>query len=363
MLDKAIEVLKKIEENGFTAYIVGGFVRDYLLQRETTDIDICTSATPKDLISIFNIQILPENNYGSVVLIYKKVRFDITTYRKEIKYEDNRRPIKIKYINNLKKDLCRRDFTINTLCINSNKEILDILRVKKDLENKVIKTVGNPRYRIKEDSLRILRAVRFATILDFDIDKKTYIYLKKYGYLLKTLSYNRKKEELNKIFLNKNNHKGIELLIKLNLYKYLELPKLPNLKPCNNIIGIWSQLEVDELYPFTKLEKEQMTKIRKLLNLNILDPYIVYTYGLYLTTIVADIKNIDKKDLNQVRNSLPILTINDLAIKPMMISNILNKTPGRYLKDIIKDVEKQVVLKNIENNYLEIEKYIKDKYL
>ena len=363
MLDKAIEVLKKIEENGFTAYIVGGFVRAYLLQRETTDIDICTSATPKDLISIFNIQILPENNYGSVVLIYKKVRFDITTYRKEIKYEDNRRPIKIKYINNLKKDLCRRDFTINTLCINSNKEILDILRVKKDLENKVIKTVGNPRYRIKEDSLRILRAVRFATILDFDIDKKTYIYLKKYGYLLKTLSYNRKKEELNKIFLNKNNHKGIELLIKLNLYKYLELPKLPNLKPCNNIIGIWSQLEVDELYPFTKLEKEQMTKIRKLLNLNILDPYIVYTYGLYLTTIVADIKNIDKKDLNQVRNSLPILTINDLAIKPMMISNILNKTPGRYLKDIIKDVEKQVVLKNIENNYLEIEKYIKDKYL
>ena len=173
MLDKAIEVLEKLEENGFTAYIVGGFVRDYLIKRETTDIDICTNATPKDIVSIFNVKLLPENNYGSVVVIYKKIRFDITTYRKEIKYEDNRRPVKIKYINNLKKDLCRRDFTINTLCINSKKEVLDILNVRKDLDNKLIKTVGNPRYRIKEDSLRILRAIRFATILDFEIDKKT----------------------------------------------------------------------------------------------------------------------------------------------------------------------------------------------
>ena len=100
MLDKAIEVLEKLEENGFTAYIVGGFVRDYLIKRETTDIDICTNATPKDIVSIFNVKLLPENNYGSVVVIYKKIRFDITTYRKEIKYEDNRRPVKIKYINN-----------------------------------------------------------------------------------------------------------------------------------------------------------------------------------------------------------------------------------------------------------------------
>lgn len=362
MLDKAIEVLEKLEENGFTAYIVGGFVRDYLIKRETTDIDICTNATPKDIVSIFNVKLLPENNYGSVVVIYKKIRFDITTYRKEIKYEDNRRPVKIKYINNLKKDLCRRDFTINTLCINSKKEVLDILNVRKDLDNKLIKTVGNPRYRIKEDSLRILRAIRFATILDFEIDKKTLVYLKKYGHLLKTLSYNRKKEELNKIFLNKNSQKGIDLLIKLNLYNHLDIPKLKDLKPCNNIIGIWSQLEVDDLYPFTKLEKEQMVKIRKLLNLDILNPYNIYKYGLYLSTIVAEIKNIDKKELNKVRNKLPILTSKDLAIKPIMISKIINKPPGSYLKEIFNDVEKQVVLGNIENNYLAIEKYIIENY-
>lgn len=360
MLDKATEVLKKLESSGYSAYIVGGFVRDYLINKPSTDIDICTNATPKEIISIFDINILPENNYGSVVIIYKKVRFDITTYRKEIKYEDNRHPIKIKYINSIKQDLLRRDFTINTLCMNSNKEVLDILNIKKDLDNKLIKTVGSPRIKIKEDALRILRAIRFSTTLDFEIDKKTKFYIKKYGYLLKKLSYSRKKEELDKIFLNKNYQKGINLIIELNLEDYLDIPNIKKLLPCNNLIGIWSQLNVDNIYPFTKLEKEQMKKIRELLNKDILNPYIVYTYGLYLTTIVSEIKNIDKKKLNKVRNNLPILSRQDLAVKPIMISKILEKQPGNYLKQAISQIEKEVVLGNINNNYQEIEKYIKE---
>lgn len=360
MLDKATEVLKKLESSGYSAYIVGGFVRDYLINKPSTDIDICTNATPKEIISIFDINILPENNYGSVVIIYKKVRFDITTYRKEIKYEDNRHPIKIKYINSIKQDLLRRDFTINTLCMNSNKEVLDILNIKKDLDNKLIKTVGSPRIKIKEDALRILRAIRFSTTLDFEIDKRTKFYIKKYGYLLKKLSYSRKKEELDKIFLNKNYQKGINLIIELNLEDYLDIPNIKKLLPCNNLIGIWSQLNVDNIYPFTKLEKEQMKKIRELLNKDILNPYIVYTYGLYLTTIVSEIKNIDKKKLNKVRNNLPILSRQDLAVKPIMISKILEKQPGNYLKQAISQIEKEVVLGNINNNYQEIEKYIKE---
>ena len=362
MLDKAIEVLEKLEENGFTAYIVGGFVRDYLIKRETTDIDICTNATPKDIVSIFNVKLLPENNYGSVVVIYKKIRFDITTYRKEIKYEDNRRPVKIKYINNLKKDLCRRDFTINTLCINSKKEVLDILNVRKDLDNKLIKTVGNPRYRIKEDSLRILRAIRFATILDFEIDKKTLIYLKKYGHLLKTLSYNRKKEELNKIFLNKNSQKGIDLLIKLNLYNHLDIPKLKDLKPCNNIIGIWSQLEVDDLYPFTKLEKEQMKALRELLKYEDIDNYLLYKYGLYLCTVYSDIKGLSKRKLNKMKSELPILTRSEIKINGRDIATILNKEPGKYIKDIMDDLEKKILNKEIDNEYDKLKDYIIKQY-
>ena len=208
MKEKALEVLKIFEDNGYIAYIVGGFVRDYILDRKTLDIDICTNATPKEIIEIFDCVKISDFSYGSVNIVYKKVKFDVTTFRKDIKYEDNRKPIKIKYISNLQTDLLRRDFTINTLCMNSKGEIIDLLNGRVDIENKVIKTVSNPRVKIKEDSLRILRAIRFATILDFDIESKTKKYIIKYGYLLEKLSGSRKKEELTKIFSSVNKEKG-----------------------------------------------------------------------------------------------------------------------------------------------------------
>jgi tRNA nucleotidyltransferase/poly(A) polymerase len=166
---------------------------------------------------IFDYEGVSDVKYGSVKVIYKNYKFDVTTFRKDIKYEDNRKPIKIKYINDLKKDLLRRDFTINTICIDKDENIIDMLGAKSDLDNKIIRTVGNPRYRLMEDSLRILRAIRFASILDFDIDKKTRNYIIKYGYLLRKLSSSRKKEELSKIFSSVNKERARELIITLGV--------------------------------------------------------------------------------------------------------------------------------------------------
>ena len=185
MLDKAIKVLQILEENGYESYIVGGYVRDKLLGIESNDIDICTSATPKEIKNIFKSSSSP--NYGSVNITYKNTNFDITTFRHETKYLNNRIPIKLKYIKNVKKDLLRRDFTINTICIDSKGEILDMLNIKDDLDNKIIKTVGNPKFKLKEDALRILRAIRFATILDFNIEEKTKHYIKINAPLLKKI--------------------------------------------------------------------------------------------------------------------------------------------------------------------------------
>ena len=204
MKQKALEVLNILSDRGYESYLVGGYVRDLILNRKTNDIDICTSATPKEIVEIFDDVIISDMQYGSVIIVYKGCKFDTTTFRKDIKYEDNRKPIKIKYIKNIKKDLIRRDFTINTFCIDKNGNIIDMLNVKNDIDNKILKTVGNPKYRIKEDSLRILRGIRFATMLELNIDDKTKYYLSKYGYLLKGLSINRKKEELDKIFSSKN---------------------------------------------------------------------------------------------------------------------------------------------------------------
>lgn len=362
MYNKAIELINILNDNGYESYIVGGFVRDKLIGKESNDIDICTSATPKEIMELFDIATSTENQYGAVTVIYKNYKYDVTTFRREIKYEGNRKPIKIKYIKNFKKDLLRRDFTINTLCIDKDEKNIDLLNVRKDLDNKLIKTVGNPRYRIHEDSLRILRAIRFSATLDFDIEVKTKHFLTKYSYLLKTLSYQRKKDELNKIFLSLNKEKGRELLVNLKLCKDLDIPKLKDIDLCDDLIGIWAQLEVDNIYPFTKLEKEQMSEIRALMKENIYDAYTIYKYGLYVTTVVADIKNIDRKKINNIYSKLPILSSKDIKIKPIEISKILNRNPGSYLKDIMKDIEKEIVRNNLDNDYEKIKEYIINKY-
>ena len=119
MYKTALELLKEINSHGYVSYIVGGYPRDLYLNRESLDIDICTNATPKDLKDIFGDIMLPKENYGSVTVIKNKIRFEITTFRHDIKYENNRTPLEIEYINNLEDDLRRRDFTINTLCRDS----------------------------------------------------------------------------------------------------------------------------------------------------------------------------------------------------------------------------------------------------
>lgn len=362
MEEKAIEILNKFSENGYEAYVVGGYPRDKILGNKTNDIDICTSATPKEILSLFDNVIVSDMQYGSVVVAYKGYKYDVTTFRKEIKYEANRRPVKIKYIKDLKKDLLRRDFTINTLCINKDNEIIDVLGVKEDLDKKILRTVGNPKYRIKEDALRILRCIRFATILDFDIESKTRHYLTKYSYLLKKLSMNRKKEELDKIFMSPNKEKGIKLLIDLNLTNALDINKLPSIILCTDIIGLWCQLEVDDIYPFTKVEKEHMELLRELLSHDKLDNNLLYKYGLYLCTVYADIKGLSKRKLNTMYQNLSIKSRKEINMQSSEIPVILNKEPGKYIKYIIDDIEEKIVNNQLENKYEVLKEYIQDNY-
>ena len=168
MNSKIVNVLNKIEEHGFEAYIVGGFVRDYILGTESTDIDICTNALPKDIIKIFAIK-KDIVNYGSINIKDGKYNYDITTYRMETNY-DKRKPQKITYVNNLLTDIQRRDFTINSLCMNSSGQIIDLLNGKIDIDNHFIRVIGDLKQKLTDDPLRMLRAIRFATILDFRID-------------------------------------------------------------------------------------------------------------------------------------------------------------------------------------------------
>lgn len=361
MYNRALEVLNILFDKGYLAYIVGGYPRDMVLGIKSNDIDICTNATPKEIIDIFDTENISDTNYGSVRVIYKNYHFDVTTFRKEIKYENNRKPVKVKYINDLKKDLLRRDFTINTMCIDKDGNLIDMLGAREDIDKKIIKTVGNPRYRIKEDSLRILRAIRFASVLDFEIDSKTFNYIKKYGYLLKGLSYSRKKEELNKIFASVNKEKARWMIIDSGIDKYLGINNLSEIVLCDDIIGIWSQLEVDEEYPFSKVEKEMIKNIRRM-NMEEFNEYTVYKYGLYVSSVVGSIKGISYKDINDIYHDLVITSRRDIDIKAMDIANALNSKPGKYISDIFNEIEYLIVMKKIKNNKEDIIRYIKKHY-
>ncbi|MEK7658803.1 MAG: HD domain-containing protein [Patescibacteria group bacterium] len=229
-------IIEKLEKAGFEAYIVGGCVRDFLMDPpaggEPNDWDITTNAKPEEIQKVF-----PDSFYENKFLTVtartgsKKVpEIEITTYREEAKYTDKRHPDQIKYAKTLEEDLARRDFTVNAIALRlgsgqAKKEIIDLFDGRKDLKNKIIRTVGNAEERFNEDALRMLRAVRFATTLGFAIEDKTAEAIKKNSIWLEAISQERIRDEFIKIIMADKAANGIELLRELSLLKYV-VPEL-----------------------------------------------------------------------------------------------------------------------------------------
>ena len=362
MLESALKLLKELNSHDYKAYIVGGFVRDYLLGRESQDIDVCTNATPKEIKEVFEDSFLPTEDYGSVIVNKYGIRFEITTFRKEFSYQDHRKPVEIQYIDDLYQDLLRRDFTINAICIDENGEVIDFLGGRDDLERKLIRTIGDAADRFHEDALRILRAIRFATVLDFQLDASVSSAILETRHLLSELSYQRKKEELDKIFASGHADKGIDLLLQYHLDKNLELEKLSQVENTDSVIGIWSVLDVDLLYPFSNNEKEMMADIRKAMSLNNLDPMALYEYGLYVNSVAGEMKGLDKKKITESYNALIIHSRSDLDVTSEEIMECLDREPGEYLSDIYEDIEREVLYRRLPNQKQKLLSYIKEKF-
>jgi poly(A) polymerase/tRNA nucleotidyltransferase (CCA-adding enzyme) len=232
-------IIEKLEKAGFEAYIVGGCVRDFLLEQEPKDWDVTTNAKPEEIQKVFPNSFY-ENNFLTVTARTgsKKpelAEVEITTYRFEAEYSDKRHPDEVKYAKTLQEDLSRRDFTINAMALRlgsgqAKKEVIDLFEGQKDLKNKIIRTVGNPEERFSEDALRTLRAVRFATTLGFEIEEKTGQAIKKNSIWLEAISQERIRDEFIKIIMadpstGSGPAGGIELLRELGLLKYI-MPEL-----------------------------------------------------------------------------------------------------------------------------------------
>ena len=218
----ADKILNKLEKAGYESYKVGGCVRDELLNRANFDIDITTTAKPEEIKEVFKDYKTIDigQRFGTIKVLDGPKEYEITTMRRESAYLDKRHPEKIAFTKDIKEDLKRRDFTINAMA-KRNGKVLDVFDGKKDLEEKTVRAVGDPKKRIKEDMLRSLRAVRFAACLDFEIADDLVDAIRRNAGFITDISKERIQVEINKILLADNPKRGIEILDQVGLLEYV----------------------------------------------------------------------------------------------------------------------------------------------
>lgn len=230
-------IIDTFYKNNYEAFMVGGCVRDSLLGITPKDFDITTSALPSVTKKLFSKTIPTGLQHGTITVLIDKEPFEVTTYRTEGNYLDNRHPEKVEFVTNIKEDLSRRDFTINAFAYNNQEGLIDYFDGISDLKNKIIKAVGDPDKRFQEDALRMLRAIRFSSQLNFTIEENTYNAIKNNYNLIKNISYERIRDELCKILISDNPSKGIDMLRDTKILEII-LPELNDLVEytplCNN---------------------------------------------------------------------------------------------------------------------------------
>ena len=224
------DIYKKVEAAGFQIYIVGGGVRDILMDKPVKDWDLATNAIPEEILKIFPDSFY-DNKFGTVGIPVEinseKQVVEITTFRTERGYKDRRHPEAVEWGKTIEEDLARRDFTINSISMKLSTPIgfIDPYNGQRDIKEKLIRAVGNPKERFKEDALRLMRAIRFATQLSFSIETNTWVEITKDASLIKEISAERIRDELLKILASENPFEGINLLKNSGLLEQI-IPEL-----------------------------------------------------------------------------------------------------------------------------------------
>ncbi len=214
-----LKIIEKIEKSGFEAYFVGGCVRDVLMEKSPGDIDITTNAFPADIMNIFDKTYPTGINHGTVTVAEAGITAEVTTYRSEKEYVDFRHPDGVEFVSDVNEDLKRRDFTVNAIAYNQSRGFVDNFGGRADIENKIIRCVGDGNKRFSEDALRMVRAIRFSATLGFEIEENTLAAIRKNAPLVANISKERVSTEFEKIVMGDFSRKGL-LLEKTGIIKY-----------------------------------------------------------------------------------------------------------------------------------------------
>ena len=369
-----ISVLKKLHEFGYEAFFVGGYVRDILLGIKSSDIDITTSALPEEVISVFDNVKETGKKYGSVTVFIDKYKYEVTTFRSDGEYSDNRHPENVEYTKSLESDLNRRDFTINAFVMDSDEIIHDFLNSKEDLDNRIIRTINDPSKRFEEDSLRILRAFRFVSKLGFDIETNTLEAIKELKHLVKNISVERVMVELDKIFRGKYRNKALKYIIDTGidneLYDISEgLEFVSNLEielePIEVFIICFVFSNISDEWKFSNKQYrliDQILLLQEVTKEDIFNKFIVYVNGLEACLLCNKINVIlgynDQEELiRKLESELPIKDVCDLKFKGQDILWLTTLKKKSVIGKVVDDLKYNVIMGYMPNDYDILKEY------
>lgn len=383
-------VMAAIKAAGFEAYIVGGSVRDVLLNKPIHDVDIATSAFPEEIKQIFPRTIDVGIQHGTVMVLEEEQQYEITTFRTESTYQDFRRPDEVTFVRSLGEDLKRRDFTINAFAIASDGELIDLFDGLQDLRNKTIRAVGAPQERFHEDALRMMRGLRFASQLEFDLEPQTLAAIGDNHALLGKISVERIQIEFVKLLMGVDRAKGLIPFVETECYIYcpglrqygdalLRLADKP-LRPLQEEAQAWTMLvhemglSRDEIKDFMKEWKcanHLIAKVQLLANgltrrlTGFWDPLSAYQMGGNIQLVEALLYYYDQKpQLNEAQafyDALPIHQREELAIDGRRLLTALDAKPGPWLGQLLQEIEEMVLLSQLENNTEAILAFAKER--
>ncbi|MBS4750666.1 CCA tRNA nucleotidyltransferase [Carnobacteriaceae bacterium zg-ZUI78] len=390
LFQQALPVLEQIEKAGFEAYFVGGCVRDALLGKDISDVDIATSAFPQEVKHIFKKTVDVGIEHGTVMVLFNDNTYEVTTFRTESTYQDFRRPDKVEFVRSLEEDLKRRDFTINALAMDRRGHLYDFHNGQVDLHHQCIRAVGCAHERFHEDALRMMRAVRFAGQLGFEIDDKTQEGIQKNAHLLKKIAVERIQVEWEKLMMSSFKKNGIDIFLKTGLYRYC--PEFAEHKDALQRLGNdVFVLETDAMYWAILLyymgikdtDAKQVLKSWKLSNQLIDDVSILLRILFFRKErdwTVDDLFQIGKRlsvqgetlayllcltsektEVADLYDALPIKTVKDLALNGKEIMALLQKeTGGKYLGELIEKIRVNVLHSVLENDKEELTRFVKE---
>lgn len=347
-------ILNTLSNNGYEAYIVGGCVRDSILNKEPKDWDITTKAKPEEVIKLFDKVILTGLKHGTVTVVINNEGYEVTTYRRDGEYEDNRRPKEVKFVSSLKEDLARRDFTINAMAFNEQRGLVDYFHGVRDLQDKIIKTVGVPEERLNEDALRMLRAVRFSAQLDFNIDKNLLGAIKKLAINIKNISKERIREEFNKILLN--NPRKIDILKDCEILELI-IPEIKNIYDFNqnnpyHIYDLYNhsikstEVIEEKLHLRLTMLLHDLGKVKtKTTDEKGISHY--YNHSIESLELAKGILKELKYDNEAINKVLILIQYHDRALKSKLsVKRLLNKIGEEAFRDLIKVQKSDILAQN-----------------